>query len=79
MNLENKEIMKEKVQKKVKKKQKRKPLMRPPLTLGRGSGPVLRSPRPAPRAPGWPAGRRAARGWRTSGQTCQPGSPSGPR
>lgn len=36
-------------------------------------------PHPVPRAPGWPARRPCARGWRTSGQTYRPGSPSGPR
>ena len=30
------------------------------------------------RAPVWPAGRPSARGWKTSDQTCPPGSPSDP-
>lgn len=36
-------------------------------------------PHPALRAPGWPAGKLCARGWKTSGQTYRPGWPSGPR
>lgn len=36
-------------------------------------------PHPVLHAQGSPAGRLCARGWKTSGRTYQPGSPSGPR